>query len=199
MKDRTYWNWLEEQPDHIRKSIIEKSPWYNLPKDTPVWLNRLTTKRCHAEIDGHIYKSDLTAESEKYLWGYSSWVNDNHYYSTGTIKEQFEYCYSKKGLALEIEMFRRTFENMHRSISIQLFGCEDPDFKPADDRFFAPCPWTTSVYKSATRIIHIHPVWVCDYKHMPISFVEGIVDYRYRPTDCFLSLEPLTAKQIMNI
>lgn len=199
MKDRTYWNWLEEQPDHIRKSIIEKSPWYNLPKDTPVWLNRLTTKRCHAEIDGHIYKSELTAESEKYLWGYSSWVNDKHYYSTGTIKEQFEYCYSKKGLALEIEMFRRTFENMHRSISIQLFGCEDPDFKPADDRFFVPRPWTTSVYKSDPRVIHIHPVWVCDYKHMPISFVEGIVDYRYRPTDCFLSLEPLTAKQIMNI
>ena len=104
MKNRDYWHWLEEQPDHIRKSIIERSPWYNLPKDTPVWLNRLTTKRCHVEIDGHIYKSELTAESEKYLWGYSSWVNDDHYYSTGTIKEQFEYCYSKKGLALEIDV-----------------------------------------------------------------------------------------------
>ena len=36
MKSRDYWNWLEEQPDHIRKSIIERSPWYTLSKDTPV-------------------------------------------------------------------------------------------------------------------------------------------------------------------
>lgn len=203
MKNRNYWHWLEEQPDHIRKSIIERSPWYNLPKDTPVWLNRLTTKRCHVEIDGHIYKSELTAESEKYLWGYSSWVNDEHYYSTGSIKDQFEYYYSKTKFAVEIEIFRHTFENCHKSISIQLFGCEDPDFKPADDSFLAPRPWTIcgqeNIHKSHPQVIHIHPVWVCDYKHLPISFVGGNVDYRYRPTDCFLSLEPLTAKQIMNI
>lgn len=198
MKNKIYWNWLEVQPDHIRKSIIERSPWYTLSEGTPVWLNHLTTKRCHVEIDGHIYKSELTAESEKYLWGYSSWVNDKQCYSIGTIKEQFE-RYSKRGLSFEIEIFRRTFENMHNSIAIQLLGCEDPDFKPADDSFFTPRPWTTNVHKSRSRIICIHPVWVCDYKHMPISFVDGNINYMYRPTESFLSLEPLTAKQIINI
>lgn len=192
MKNRDYWNWLEKQPDNIKKKIIEDSPWYNLPDGTHVWVNTLTTKRCRKEIDGHIYLQELGAKSTEYVWANTHYVNAQLYYEKATIKEYCDYVFSKTEFPKEIELFKATSENYHHELTIQLFEVEDNDGQSLP----IPLCWEKrSKYRG--RTVCIHPVWICDYKCLLFSWAQGAISYKWRPNDAFISLEPLTEKEII--
>ena len=194
MKDREYWSWLESQPDNIRKKIIEESPWYTLEAGTHIWLNRFTHKNCYKKIDGHIYTQELGAESDEYVWEGVHYVNSQLNYESGTIQEYCDYKFSKTEFPKEIELFRDTRENYHHAIIIQLFKINDY----TDEPFGIPFCWRKN-NKFIGRTVCIHPVWICDYKHLIFSWNENVINYKWKPTDCFLSLEPLTEKDIMEL
>lgn len=191
MKDKTYWDWLEVQPDDFKKEIIEKSPWYNLQDGTHVWLNTITRKNCYKQIDGHIYTQEVGAESNEYIWAGTHYVKD-YCCEKATIKEYCDYYYSKRGLPKEIELFSNTKDNFHHAMTIQLF-----EVRKNDDTFGIPFCWQNR-NKYWGRTICIHPVWVCDYKCLLFSWAEGNINYKWRPSNAFLSLEPMTEKEIID-
>lgn len=192
MKNRDYWNWLEVQSDNAKKEIIENSPWYNIKDGTHVWMNKITQKRCCANINGHIYTQELSAESDEYIWAGTNYVKDYHY-EKATIKEYCDYYYDNRGMAKEIEMFSPTRENYHHAMAINLF-----EVRKDDDTFGIPFCWQNR-HKYFGRTVYIHPLWICDYKHLLFSYVDGNINYKWKPNDVFLSFEPMTETEILNM
>lgn len=190
MKDREYWHWLETQSDIVRKNIIEKSPWYTLEKGTKVYLNVVRNERCYyVAEDGTEYTSKRVYKTIEYLW---EGVNVYDYYDesrtvakaahNGTIKEFCENEYTNK----EIEMFGRTMKNIHRTLTLQLGSSLSKPLTPFNCGVATP----EEIEAGRGRCVYFHPLWICDYKCLPVCFVDTQIHYKMRPCYEYLTLEP---------